>query len=377
MTAYAQQLTEDDERLSQFLEKHATLDQFTFFVKADPHANYRFFGNSGFFDIKSPKDKAMSHLMIFSGKASTELTEEIAYFLGVQVGRATVSTFSDGENRIEIIDNVRGRDVFIVQSTCPPANHHIMELMFLTDALRRSSAGRITAVLPYFGYARQDRRVRSSRVPISARVVADMLTGAGVDRLLTVDIHTEQIQGFFNIPLDNVYGTSILLDYIMAHCPKNAIVVSPDAGSVVRARSIAKALNTELAIIDKRRQKANESEVMNVIGEISNHHCLIVDDIVDTAGTLCKATQAIIDQGAKKVSAYCVHPVLSGKAIENIENSALEELVVSNSIPLQNNALKCKKIKILSLAPILSEAIRRINNEESISLLGLGIKGFH
>ncbi|WHN66416.1 ribose-phosphate pyrophosphokinase [Cysteiniphilum sp. QT6929] len=311
----------------------------------------------------------MSDLMLFSGRASSALTEEISHFLGVQVGRATVSTFSDGESHIEIIDNVRGRDVFIVQSTCPPTNDHIMELMFLTDALRRSSAGRITAVIPYFGYARQDRRVRSSRVPISARVVADMLTGAGIDRLLTVDIHAEQIQGFFNIPLDNVYGTPILLDYIRSCRLENPIVVSPDVGGVVRARAMAKALNTDLAIIDKRRQKANESEVMNIIGDISGRHCLIVDDIVDTAGTLCKAAQALIDHGAKKVSAYCVHPVLSGKAIENIEGSILEELVVTNSIPLHNAALKCKKIKTLSLAPMLSEAIRRTNNEESISLM--------
>ncbi|WP_440683405.1 ribose-phosphate pyrophosphokinase [Cysteiniphilum halobium] len=311
----------------------------------------------------------MSDLMLFSGRACNALTEEISHFLGVQVGRATVSTFSDGESHIEIIDNVRGRDVFIVQSTCPPTNDHIMELMFLTDALRRSSAGRITAVIPYFGYARQDRRVRSSRVPISARVVADMLTGAGIDRLLTVDIHAEQIQGFFNIPLDNVYGTPILLDYIRSCRLENPIVVSPDVGGVVRARAMAKALNTDLAIIDKRRQKANESEVMNIIGDINGRHCLIVDDIVDTAGTLCKAAQALIDHGAKKVSAYCVHPVLSGKAIENIENSVLEELVVTNSIPLHNAALKCKKIKTLSLAPMLSEAIRRTNNEESISLM--------
>ena len=244
-----------------------------------------------------------------------------------------------------------------------------MELMFLTDALRRSSAGRITAVLPYFGYARQDRRVRSSRVPISAKVIADMLTGVGIDRLLTVDIHAEQIQGFFNIPLDNVYGTLILLDYIRARRLKNIIVVSPDIGGVVRARAMAKALNTELAIIDKRRQKINESEVMNVIGDIKNRHCLIIDDIVDTAGTLCKAASAIINQGARKVSAYCIHPVLSGKAIHNIENSLLEELIVSNSIPLKDNALKCGKIKTLSLAAMLSEAIRRTNNEESISLM--------
>ena len=241
--------------------------------------------------------------------------------------------------------------------------------MFLTDALRRSSAGRITAVLPYFGYARQDRRVRSSRVPISARVVADMLTGVGIDRLLTVDIHAEQIQGFFNIPLDNVYGTPILLDYIRSRRLDNPIVVSPDVGGVVRARAMAKALDTDLAIIDKRRQKANESEVMNIIGDIKDRHCLIVDDIVDTAGTLCRAAQALIDHDAKRVSAYCVHPVLSGKAINNIESSVLEELVVTNSIPLHLGAQKCKRIKTLSLAPMLSEAIRRTNNEESISLM--------
>ncbi|WP_395946314.1 ribose-phosphate pyrophosphokinase [Caedibacter taeniospiralis] len=311
----------------------------------------------------------MSDLMLFSGRASSALTEEISHFLGVQVGRATVSSFSDGESHIEIIDNVRGRDVFIVQSTCPPTNDNVMELMFLTDALRRSSAGRITAVVPYFGYARQDRRVRSSRVPISARVVADMLTGVGIDRLLTVDIHAEQIQGFFNIPLDNVYGTPILLDYIRARHLENPIVVSPDVGGVVRARAMAKALNTDLAIIDKRRQKANESEVMNIIGDITDRHCLIVDDIVDTAGTLCKAAQALIEHGADKVSAYCVHPVLSGSAIANIESSLLEELVVTNSIPLHATAAKCKKIKTLSLAPMLSEAIRRTNNEESISLM--------
>jgi ribose-phosphate pyrophosphokinase len=311
----------------------------------------------------------MPDLMLFCGTANVELTKEVATFLGVQVGKAIISVFSDGENHVEIIDNVRGRDVFIIQSTCPPTNHHIMELMFLTDALRRSSAGRITAVLPYFGYARQDRRVRSSRVPISAKVIADMLTGVGIDRLLTVDIHAEQIQGFFNIPLDNVYGTVILLDYIRARRLKNIIVVSPDIGGVVRARAMAKALNTELAIIDKRRQKINESEVMNVIGDIKNRHCLIIDDIVDTAGTLCKAASAIISQGAKKVSACCIHPVLSGKAIYNIENSALEELIVSNSIPLKDNAIKCHKIKTLSLASMLSESIRRTNNEESISLM--------
>lgn len=311
----------------------------------------------------------MPDLMLFCGKASEELTQEIAHLLGVKVSKAIVSTFSDGESNIEIIDNVRGKDVFIVQSTCPPTNHHIMELMFLTDALRRSSAGRITAVLPYFGYARQDRRISSSRTPISARVIADMMTIAGIDRILTVDIHTEQIQGFFNVPLNNIHSAAIMLEYVRLNYLENIIVVSPDIGGVVRARCIAKALNTELAIIDKRRKKVNESEVMNIIGEVKQRHCLIIDDIVDTAGTLCKASQAIIEKGAKTVSAYCVHPVLSGLATHNIEQSMIKELVVSNSIPLQNKALKCKKIKILSLAPMLSEAIRRTNNEESISLI--------
>ncbi len=315
----------------------------------------------------------MSDLMLFSGLASQELSNEIAHFLGIQLGKVTNTTFSDGESHIEIIDNVRGRDVFIIQSTCPPTNDHIMELMFLTDALRRSSAGRITAVLPYFGYARQDRRVRSSRVPISARVIADMLTGVGIDRLLSVDIHAEQIQGFFNIPLDNVYGTPILLDYIRSMRLENIMVVSPDIGGVVRARALAKALHTDLAIIDKRRQKVNEAEVMNIIGDINNRHCLIVDDIVDTAGTLCKAASALIEFGAQKVSAYCIHPILSGNAIDNIKNSLLEELVVTNSIPLNVSARNCTKIKTLSLAPMLSEAIRRTNNKESIRLMFSGL----
>ena len=316
----------------------------------------------------------MSNIMLFCGSASKNLAEDIAQFLDINLGRAVISTFSDGENHIEIIDNVRGRDVFIVQSTCPPTNNHIMELMFLTDALRRSSAGRITAVIPYFGYARQDRRVRSSRVPISARVIADMLIGVGIDRLLTVDIHAEQVQGFFNIPLDNVYGTPILLDYVRSQKLVFPVVVSPDIGGVVRARAMAKALNIELAIIDKRRQKINEAEVVNIIGDIKNRHCLIVDDIADTAGTLCKAAEALVNHGASKVSAYCVHPVLSGHAISNIESSVLEELVVTNSIPLHEKALKCEKIKTISLTPMLSEAIRRTNNEESISVMFTDLK---
>ncbi|TNF65600.1 MAG: ribose-phosphate pyrophosphokinase [Gammaproteobacteria bacterium] len=316
----------------------------------------------------------MSDLMIFCGSATPELTEEVADLLGIETGRAIVGKFSDGETQVEILDNVRGRDVFIIQSTCPPTNDNLMELIIMVDALRRSSAGRITAVTPYFGYARQDRRVRSMRVPISARVVADMLTGAGVDRILTVDIHAEQVQGFFDVPLDNVYGTPILLDYIRRRHIKAPVVISPDIGGVVRARAMAKALNTDLAIIDKRRPRANESEVMNIIGEIKGRHCLIIDDIIDTAGTMCKAAQALIDHGAAKVSAYCVHPVLSGNALENIQSSCLDELVVTNSISATSKALKCDKIKVLSLAPMLSEAIRRINNEESISLMFSDLK---
>ncbi|MCF6807437.1 ribose-phosphate pyrophosphokinase [Thiotrichales bacterium 19S9-12] len=317
----------------------------------------------------------MSDLMIFCGSATPKLADEVSDLLGIEMGRAVVGKFSDGETQVEILDNVRGRDVFIIQSTCPPTNDNLMELIIMVDALRRSSAGRITAVIPYFGYARQDRRVRSTRVPISARVVADMLTGAGVDRILTVDIHAEQVQGFFDVPLDNVYGTPILLDYIRRRNIKAPVIISPDIGGVVRARAMAKALNTELAIIDKRRARANESEVMNIIGEIKERHCLIIDDIVDTAGTMCKAAQALLDHGAAKVSAYCVHPVLSGKAIENIQNSCLDELVVTNSIPADKHTALCDKIKVLSLGSMLSEAIRRINNEESISLMFTDLKG--
>ncbi|MCF6766085.1 ribose-phosphate pyrophosphokinase [Thiotrichales bacterium 19S3-7] len=316
----------------------------------------------------------MSDLMIFCGSATPDLTEEVADLLGIETGRAIVGKFSDGETQVEILDNVRGRDVFIIQSTSPPTNDNLMELIIMVDALRRSSAGRITAVTPYFGYARQDRRVRSMRVPISARVVADMLTGAGVDRILTVDIHAEQVQGFFDVPLDNVYGTPILLDYIRRRHIKDPVVISPDIGGVVRARAMAKALTTDLAIIDKRRPRANESEVMNIIGEIKGRHCLIIDDIIDTAGTMCKAAQALIEHGAAKVSAYCVHPVLSGNALENIQSSCLDELVVTNSIAASDKALQCEKIKVLSLAPMLSEAIRRISNEESISLMFSDLK---
>lgn len=311
----------------------------------------------------------MSDLMLFTGNANPELAKAIAENLHLSLSQASVGAFSDGETTVEILDNVRGRDVFIIQSTCPPTNDNLMEVIVMTDALRRASAGRITAVIPYFGYARQDRRVRSSRVPITARVVADMLTTAGVDRLLTVDIHAEQIQGFFHVPMDNIYGSPIILDYIQKSQIQNPVIVSPDIGGVVRARAIAKRLNVDLAIIDKRRPKANEAQVMHIIGDIQGRHCLVIDDIVDTAGTLCKAAQALMEHGAAAVSAYCIHPVLSGKAIENIQNSVLTELVVTDTIPLRPEAQKCQKIKQLSLAKLLSQSIQRINQEESISEL--------
>lgn len=311
-----------------------------------------------------------SQLMLFCGNANRPLAEAIAKLLDVQLGKAVVDCFSDGETHVEIFDNVRGRDVFIIQPICPPANDHLMELLTMVDAIRRSSASRITAVIPYFGYARQDRRVRSTRVPITARVVADMLTTVGVDRVLTVDIHAEQIQGFFNIPVDNVFGTPVLLEYIRTQEFKAPpVVVSPDIGGVVRARAVAKALNVDLAIIDKRRPRPNEAQIMNIIGDVEGRTCLIVDDIIDTAGTLCKAAQALKEHGAKEVLAYAIHPVLSGKAIDNIVNSDLTEVIVTDSIPLTDDAVASKKIIQRSLAPMLAETIRRINNEESVSVM--------
>ncbi len=311
----------------------------------------------------------MSRLMVFSGNANPALANEIARTLGIPLGNAGVSLFSDGEINIEIRENVRGNDVFVVQPTCAPTNRHLMELIFMIDALRRASAGRITAVVPYFGYARQDRRVRSVRVPISAKVVADMLSNAGVDRVLTVDLHAEQIQGFFNCTVDNVYGAPVLLGDIERQNYKNLQVVSPDVGGVVRARAVAKQLDCDLAIIDKRRPSSNQSEVMNLIGEVEGRTCVLVDDIVDTAGTLCKAAEALKKNGATKVVAYATHAVLSGKAIENIKNSQLDELVVTNSIPLREDAKKCGKIRTLSLGKLLGESVRRISNEESISAM--------
>ncbi|AZZ93737.1 ribose-phosphate diphosphokinase [Hahella sp. KA22] len=312
----------------------------------------------------------MSKLMVFTGQANPELAKNVVDTLHIPMGAASVSRFSDGEVSVEINENVRGRDVFIIQPTCAPTNDNLMELVVMADALRRASAGRITAVIPYYGYARQDRRPRSSRVPISAKVVADILTGVGINRVLTVDLHADQIQGFFHIPVDNAYATPVMLDDIERRNFENFVVVSPDVGGVVRARAFAKRLDdADLAIIDKRRPRANEAQVMHIIGEVQDKVCILVDDIVDTAGTLCKAANALKEHGASKVIAYITHPVLSGPAIENIENSVLDELVVTDTIPLSDKAQKCDKIRQLSLAGLLAESIRRVCNEESISAM--------
>jgi ribose-phosphate pyrophosphokinase len=307
-------------------------------------------------------------MMVFSGNANTKLAQEIAYYLRIQLGKAVVGKFSDGEVQVEIMENVRGKDVFIVQPTCQPTNDNLMELLVMIDAMRRASAARVTAVMPYFGYARQDRRPRSARVPITAKVVANMLEAVGADRLLTVDLHADQIQGFFNIPVDNVYASPILLGDVWRQKYPNLIVVSPDVGGVVRARALAKRLDdADLAIIDKRRPKANVAKVMNIIGDVEGRTCVMVDDLVDTAGTLCKAAAALKEHGAEKVVAYITHPVLSGPAIENIRNSQLDELVVTDTIPLNPEAQECSNIRVLSMAEMLAETIRRISNEESVS----------
>ena len=312
----------------------------------------------------------MSKLVVFSGSANPDLAKAMVKQLNIPLGDADVGIFSDGEVSVDIQENVRGKDVFIVQSTCNPTNDHLMELLVMADALRRSSAGRITAVMPYFGYARQDRRVRSARVPITAKVVADMITAVGIDRVVTVDPHADQIQGFFDIPVDNVYGTPLFVADIERQKHDDLMVVSPDVGGVVRARALAKQLNdADLAIIDKRRPKANESQVMHIIGEVEGRTCVLVDDIVDTAGTLCKAAQALKDHGAAKVYAYCTHPVLSGPAIDNISNSAMDQLVVTDTIPLSEQGRQCDKIRVLRLAPMLAETVRRVNNEESLSAM--------
>jgi len=311
-----------------------------------------------------------SKLMLFTGNANPRLASDIAGYMKTSMGQAIVGKFSDGEIQIEILENVRGKDVFVLQSTCEPTNDNLMELLLMLDALKRASASRITAVIPYFGYARQDRRSRSSRVPISAKVVADMIGECGASRVLTLDLHADQIQGFFDIPVDNVYASPVLLGEIWRQKYENLIVVAPDVGGVVRARAVAKRLDdADLAIIDKRRPKPNESRVMNIIGDVEGRTCVLVDDLVDTAGTLCKAAAALKEEGAIKVVAYVTHPVLSGPAIKNISQSVLDELVVTDSIPLNDAARACPKIRQLSIGGLLAETIRRISAEESVSSL--------
>jgi len=312
---------------------------------------------------------AFDSLMVFTGNANPKLAADVARRLNLKLGRATIGRFSDGEINVEILEHVRGHDVFVLQPTCAPTNDNLMELMLLADALKRASAGRITAAIPYFGYARQDRRSRSARVPIAAKVVANMLQAVGVQRVLTVDLHADQIQGFFDIPVDNIYASPILLGDLWQQRHPDLIVVSPDVGGVVRARAIAKRMESDLAIIDKRRPKANVAEVMNIIGEVEGRTCVIMDDIVDTAGTLCKAAQALKDHGASKVLAYCIHPVLSGSAVARINDSMIDELVVTDTIPLREDARQCPRIRVVSIASLLAETIQRISNEDSVSSL--------
>lgn len=309
-------------------------------------------------------------MIIFAGNSNPELAQRIVRELRIEIGAARVDRFSDGEVSVEINANVRGSDVFLLQSTCAPTNDNLMELIIMADAIRRAAAARVTAVVPYFGYARQDRRPRSARVPISAKVVADMITASGVDRVMTVDLHADQIQGFFNMPVENVYASPVLVDHALAQNYENPIVVSPDVGGVVRARAVAKQINdSDLAIIDKRRPQANESQVMNVIGDVKGRSCILVDDMVDTAGTLCAAAEALKDRGALQVVAYCTHAIFSGNAIERISASEIDRMVVTDTIPLREDAQSCGKIEQLSLDRVLAEAIRRVSNEESISAM--------
>lgn len=315
-------------------------------------------------------DDADASMTLLTGNSNRALAERVASHLKIRLNKAMVGRFSDGEVMVEVIDSVRGRDVFIVQPTSAPASEHLMELLVLIDAVRRASAARITAVIPYFGFARQDRRLRSTRVAITAKLVADMIATAGADRVLTMDLHADQIQGFFNVPVDNIYASPVLLGDVWRHRYDELMVVSPDVGGVVRARALAKQLDdAELAIIDKRRPRANEAQVMNIIGDVSGRTCVLIDDIVDTAGTLCQAANALKDQGAKAVVAYCTHPVLSGPAVENIENSSLDELVVSDTIALGEHAAACTRIRQLSIAELLAESIRRINVGQSMGSL--------
>ncbi|CAM3572205.1 ribose-phosphate pyrophosphokinase [Paraphotobacterium marinum] len=312
----------------------------------------------------------MPDMKLFSGNATPDLAQKIADRLYISLGDAKVCRFSDGEVSVEINENVRGNDVFIIQSTCAPTNDNLMELVVMIDALRRASAGRITAVIPYFGYARQDRRVRSARVPITAKVVADFLSNVGVDRVLTVDLHAEQIQGFFDVPVDNIFGSPVLLEDMLTKKLQNPIVVSPDIGGVVRARATAKLLDdTDIAIVDKRRPRANESQVMHLIGDVKDRDCVIVDDMIDTGGTLCKAAEALKNKGAKRIFAYATHPIFSGNAEQNIKNSVIDEIIITDSVPLAKNILDTGKVKQLTLSGLLAEAIRRISKEESISAM--------
>ncbi len=312
---------------------------------------------------------SIENLMVFTGNANPRLAADVVRHLNIHLGRSTVSRFSDGEVMVEILENVRGKDVFVLQSTCQPTNDTLMEVMVMVDALKRASAARITAAIPYYGYARQDRRTRSARVAITAKVVANMLQGAGVDRVLTMDLHSDQIQGFFDIPVDNIYSSPILLGDIWKRNHPDLVVVSPDVGGVVRARAIAKRLECDLAIIDKRRPKPNVAKVMHIIGDVKDRTCIIMDDLVDTANTLCEAANALKEHGAKKVLAYCTHPVLSGSAVERVTHSALDELVVTDTIPLREDARGCNKIRQLSVAELLAETVRRISNEDSVSSL--------
>ena len=312
---------------------------------------------------------AYGSLMVFTGNANPKLAADVVRRLGISIGSATVGRFSDGEVNVELLENVRGKDVFILQPTCTPTNENLMELVVLVDALKRASAGRITAAIPYFGYARQDRRPRSARVPITAKVVANMLQAVGVQRLLTMDLHADQIQGFFDIPVDNVYAAPVLLADLDKQNYDDLLVVSPDVGGVVRARAFAKRMECDLAIIDKRRPKANVSEVMNIIGEVKDRTCVIMDDIVDTAGTLCKAATALKEHGARRVLAYCTHAVLSGAAISRVSESDLDELVVTDTIPLRDDAKACPRIRQVSVASLLADTMLRISNEESVSSL--------
>ena len=312
----------------------------------------------------------MPDMKLFAGNATPELAQKVAERLFIQLGKAKVGRFSDGEISVEIEENVRGGDIFILQSTCAPTNDNLMELIVMVDAMRRASAGRITAVIPYFGYVRQDRRVRSARVPITAKVVADFLSSVGVDRVLTVDLHAEQIQGFFDVPVDNVFGTPVLLADMQKMNLENPVIVSPDIGGVVRARANAKLLDeADLAIIDKRRPKANVAQVMHIIGDVKDRDCILVDDMIDTGGTLCAAAVALKKNGAKRVFAYATHPVFSGNAAQNLRDSCIDEIVVTDSIPLSPEMAALANVRVLSLSPMLAEAIRRVNNEESISAM--------